>query len=163
MIPLSDEKFGILYGNHIYIVLQDKMKQIIVAGIFTVIGAIIGGLVSHHGVVIFDQLMGFLGIEFILPLCGGLMCLLVLHGTSNRPPDLDPIRDPKAHDEYNRKRSSVWLLWKWLSRKLRGKPTRQMEREIESRGWGTLIGSSILFLTGIIMILFWVVRLILFW
>lgn len=139
------------------------MKQIIVNGVFTIIGAIIGGLVSHHGVAIFNQLMGILGIEFIIPLCGGIICLLVLQGTSNRPADLDPIRDPNAHDESNRKRSSVWLLWKWLSRKRRGKKTWQMEREIERRGWGSVIGYSIVFSAGILMILIWIIRLLLCW
>lgn len=139
---------------------QRKMKQVIVAGIFTIMGAIIGGLVSHHGVAVFDQLLGILGTEFLIPLIGGLMCLLVLHGTSNRAIDLDPIRDPKVHDDFNRRKSSVWLLWKWLSRKRRGMPTRQMEREIERRGWGAVIVSSILFLAGVLMILCWVVHLL---
>lgn len=47
--------------------------------------------------------------------------------------DLDPVRDPNAHDAYNRGCSDEALLRSYNSRKARGKPTWQMERELRKR------------------------------
>ena len=48
--------------------------------------------------------------------------------------DLDDVRNRDAHDEYNNRLSDEELIDSWVSRKLRGKKTWQMEREIRARG-----------------------------
>lgn len=50
--------------------------------------------------------------------------------------DLDRITDPKPHDAYTKGLSNFALLETYWSRKRRGKPTWQMEREMRSRGLG---------------------------
>lgn len=48
--------------------------------------------------------------------------------------DLDNVRDPKAHDDFNKERSDEELIDSWVSRRIRNKKTWQMEREIRRRG-----------------------------
>ncbi|HPO13710.1 MAG TPA: hypothetical protein PLI09_09710 [Candidatus Hydrogenedentes bacterium] len=48
--------------------------------------------------------------------------------------DLDKVRDPAKHEEVNRQASDEDLIDSWVSRKLRNKPTWQMDKTIRERG-----------------------------
>ena len=49
-------------------------------------------------------------------------------------PDLDPVLDEEAHNAKSGLMSDQQLVDTWVSRKIRNKPTWQMEREIQKRG-----------------------------